>query len=185
MNRYIFSDAFGKIEDGYISEAVYPERKRQMKFFWPLVAACLVLFAGVGIFALKPGILFPAKSSETAAEVLYEDINIYYLKDGEKTSETRYLRCSPEEIFNAWKELNGIGEEVKFISSRLTSNGTEKITEDTATYTVGDRFTYTLTISENIKNYYTSPYDGLLDSLEKTMREYAGYPELEYILELK
>ena len=87
---------------------------------------------------------------------------------------TIVTNASPENLFNIWKKENQIGDEVRFISAKLSDNGTTELSEysgvEVATHKVGDHTVYTLTITKNLEQYYDSiEKELLLDSLEKTM----------------
>ena len=99
---------------------------------------------------------------------------IYYVIDGKMKQKTIVTNASPENLFNIWKKENQIGDEVRFISAKLSDNGTTEISEysgaEVATHRVGDYTVYTLTITKSIEQYYDSiGKELLLDSLEKTM----------------
>lgn len=111
-------------------------------------------------------------SGEKALEEM--QFEIYYVANGKMKQKTIVTDASPENLFDIWKKENQIGDEVRFISAKLSDNGTTEISEysgvDVAAHKVGDHTVYTLTITKNLEQYYDSiEKELLLDSLEKTM----------------
>ena len=111
-------------------------------------------------------------SVEKALEQMPFDI--YYVANGKIKQKTIVTDASPENLFDIWKKENKIGDEVRFISAKLSDYGTTEISEysgvEVAAYKVGDHTVYTLTITKNLEQYYDSiEKQLLLDSLEKTM----------------
>ena len=106
---------------------------------------------------LPKGILNDS-SNQAQDEEIYKNIWIYYVKDGEVCKEQEYILAQAMAVFSAWKEKNGIGDEVELI----------QYSPDT-TYII---------VSANLQDYYgTIDRELLLDSLKQTM---AGYSNLEY-----
>ena len=113
---------------------------------------------------------------EDSVEKALEEMpfDIYYVANGKIKQKTIVTDASPENLFDIWKKENKIGDEVRFISAKLSDNGTTEISEysgvEVATHKVGDHTVYTLTITKNLEQYYDSiEKELLLDSLEKTM----------------
>ena len=99
---------------------------------------------------------------------------IYYVANGKMKQKTIVTDASPENLFSIWKKENQIGDEVCFISVKLSDNGTTEISEysgvEVAAHKAGDHTVYTLTITKNLEQYYDSiEKELLLNSLEKTM----------------
>ena len=108
---------------------------------------------------------------KTLEQMLFE---IYYVANGKTEQKTIATYASPENLFDIWKAENKIGDEVRFISAKLSDNGTTDISEysgvEVTTHKVGDHTVYTLTITKNLEQYYDSiGKELLLDSLKKTM----------------
>ncbi len=124
-----------------------------------------------------------ATSSSNCLALQYDDVSVYYVSGNKIKSEKLNLALATFEVFKAWKEKNGIGEEVKLIRTHIDDNGTETVenkgTESSVVhYQIGDYFILNLTISKEIENYYTKADKKLLlDSLKKTM---TGYSSIEY-----
>ena len=119
-------------------------------------------------------------SSDSALEQI--TLNVYYVREGKLEQKTVTADASPEIVFDLWKQENHIGGEVRFISAKIDDNGTVKYSEldgmETATYTVGDYFIYTLTVSKELEQYYDSIGEELLlESLKKAM---TGMYEMEF-----
>lgn len=113
---------------------------------------------------------------EDSAEKALEEMpfEIYYVVNGKMEQKTIVTDASPESLFDIWKKENQIGDEVRFISVKISDNGTTEISEysgvEVAAHKVGDHMVYTLTITKNLERYYDSiGKELLLDSLEKTM----------------
>ena len=183
-------EAIGEIDEKLIEN---PNKKKKIK-----KSLIISLAAAVACIALILTSYFPfekgneggfAVSSGEAAVLASDDINIYYIENGEIKSEIKHLECDPETVFSVWKEKNKISDEVKLISSKIESNGVassyEVSGQNVATYTIGDYFIYNLTVSKNLENYYGENKELLLDSLEKTMvgYSYISFDEFNLILE--
>lgn len=156
----------GNVNDEFVEQAK-PKVKNSRKRLYAIigsVAATAAVF--VTVFATGNGLLKNAdndfnnsssaitneSTNETA--LAYSNINIYYLNGSSTEKTTKYLPCDPKVIFSEWKDLNSIGNDVRFIKCFINSNGKEEINESTATYIVGDKATLELTISSDIKKYY-------------------------------
>ena len=103
-------------------------------------------------------------TSKAERESMQADVTIYTYKDGDiKTEQAKAAELAPEQIFDAWKKCNGIGDEVK-----LTECDGETIEDDCS----GVSYKLRLTISAELKNYYDRiPKEKLLETLEKTLRD--------------
>ncbi len=122
--------------------------------------------------------------SETEIELAIEEgiMSIYYVEGGQIKSEEQRLPYHGEDVFEAWKLKNGLGDDVKLIRINIEDNGEESVYEfegsEVAQYTVGDYFAYHIVISADIENYYnTIDQQLLMQSLEQTM---TGYSHIEY-----
>lgn len=178
----------GNVNDEFVEQAK-PKVKNSRKRLYAIigsVAATAAVF--VTVFATGNGLLKNAdndfnnsssaitneSTNETA--LVYSNINIYYLNGSSTEKTTKYLPCDPKVIFSEWKDLNSIGNDVRFIKCFINSNGKEEINESTATYIVGDKATLELTISSDIKKYYEKHgEEPLLSSLKKTFTEYSDF----------
>lgn len=178
----------GNVNDEFVEQAK-PKVKNSRKRLYAIigsVAATAAVF--VTVFATGNGLLKNAdndfnnsssaitneSTNETA--LAYSNINIYYLNGSSTEKTTKYLPCDPKVIFSEWKDLNRIGNDVRFIKCFINSNGKEEINESTATYIVGDKATLELTISSDIKKYYEKHgEEPLLSSLKKTFTEYSDF----------
>lgn len=128
--------------------------------------------------------------SESAIALATGTVNVYYVKDGGLQTKPVTLEMTSENIFEAWKEANGIGDEVKLLSFEITSNGKESISYDgdtsVAEYSVGDYFILNVTIGAEIRAYFSNRSEALLkESLEKTFRESYPIDYDEYHLTIK
>lgn len=198
MNSIDILDAIGNVDGEYVTKA--KAKKTSCKKVWialgSSLAACLTLFLAAPIMFAMRGASAPdpraSMSGESAVQVVGDelfDVEIYRV-DGDKIgSITRSLRCSPEEIFAAWREANGIGDEVEFVKCSVEDNGvtteSEFNGEGFVTHTVGDYFVCNLTISQKIEDYYdTTDRELLLLSLKRTMTGYSGseFDEFNLIL---
>lgn len=147
-------------------------------------AASTGIFAG-GAYSEMP---HTEESEDNSVEIITSEI--YYVQNGKIESRTETHEATPENVFNLWKKMNNIGDEVKLVSVKIDSNG---ITEESeidgqgvATYHVGADLTFNLTITKNIENYYSMTGEFLLlSSLEKTMYEASEikYGEFNLVLE--
>ncbi len=158
------------------------------------VVACLIFRS-----AETPENVTAIDGSET--EVAMEDsmtglaieegyISIYYVEGDQIKSEEQYMLFRGEDVFEAWKQKNGLGDEVKRIRSYTEDNGEESTYEfqgqTIVSYKVGDYFVYNIVISAEIENYFdTIDRELLLSSWEQTIRGYSmiDYDEFNIIVE--
>ena len=109
-------------------------------------------------------------------------ISIYYVEGDQIKCEEQYMPFRGSDVFEAWKQKNGLGHEVELISSRIEDNGEESTYEfqgqSVVTYKVGDYFIYNIVISKEIESYFdTIDQELLFSSWEQTIR---GYSMIEY-----
>ncbi len=128
--------------------------------------------SGITIRGTNSEIPHTEESYETDIEIITSDI--FYVKDGRIEKTPVEHEAKPEIVFDLWKKMNNIGDEVKLLSVKIDSNGTTDESEyegqGVATYHVGDHFIYNLTITKNIENYYSMTNKNLLlNSMERTM----------------
>lgn len=146
-------DAIGNVDDVCVKRA--KEKKRPHRALWAAMGA---LAACVCIVMMLPKGILNDSSNQAQDEEIYKNIWIYYVEDGEVCKDQESILAQITAVFSAWKEKNGIGDEVELIQySPLTTS---------------------ITVSANLQAYYGTT-DGalLLDSLKQTM---AGYSDLEY-----
>ena len=175
--------AVGLMEDSLILEAEHPRPLRlhaagkRKKLF--VLAACLLLAAGIPLLFFRltgvpvPGIA--SSESEGAAELLNDDVTIYYLEPGSSVIQRKTLRLdyTADIIFEQWRAANHLPEDVFLIDFHVDSNGRELTQSDgsaTAGYAVGDSFSLTLTLSDSFLPCLNEQNrDALLQSLVLTM----------------
>ena len=117
-----------------------------------------------------------------SSETIYEQIPVemYKIKDGKLVHSKLVLDADPQKIFVVWKSENDIGEEVKLVDVRLDDNGTDTVSEysgvEVATHTKGDHTILTITVTNNLEDYYEiedyycyRSQELVLESLKKTM----------------
>ncbi len=122
------------------------------------------------------------EESETELAIEEGYISIYYVEGDQIKSEEQYMLFRGADVFEAWKQKNGLGHEVELISSRIEDNGEESTYEfqgqSVVSYKVGDYFIYNIVISKEIESYFDRiDREILLSSLEQTIR---GYGSIEY-----
>ncbi len=169
--------AVGEVDDEYVTKA--KAKKASRKKLWIALgssaAACLALVLAVPIMFAMRGANAPAPGTaappeiDTAAE--YGDVRIFYVTDGKTRNKTQSMYYKPEEVFAAWREANGLGDEVEFVKCEIKYNGkTTKMPSGETFDHEADYFTLNLTISKNIENYYDRiDSELLLPSLKDTM----------------
>lgn len=177
--------AVGLMEDTLILEAEHPRPLRlhaagkRKKLF--VLAACLLLAAGIPLLFFRltgvpvPGIA--SSESEGAAELLNDDVTIYYLEPGSSVIQRKTLRLdyTADIIFEQWRAANHLPEDVFLIDFHVDSNGYEFTRSggtgsSTAGYVVGDSFSLTLTLSDSFLPCLNEQNrDALLQSLVLTM----------------
>ena len=131
-----------------------------------------------------------AEDSMTGIAIEEGYISIYYVEGNQIKSEEQYMLFRGEDVFEAWKQKNGLGEEVKLLDSSIEDNGEESTYEfqgqSIVSYKVGDYFIYNMAISNKIESYYDIiDQELLLTSLEQTIRGYSliDYDEFHIIIE--
>lgn len=104
-------------------------------------------------------------------------VTIYYLDGDTILSEEQHLPYRGSDVFEAWKEKNGLGLEVELLDINIEDNGEESTYEfqgeTVVSYKVGDYFVFNIMISDEIVPYFeTMDRELLLQSLEQTMKSY-------------
>ncbi len=186
MNAEDILEAIGNVDGECVTKA--RERRRHGKRPWVAagalaacaVLACVITFASVALRGASAAEKGDANRGEVAVES--DDVWIYYVDGGGIGRTSRYLPLSPEQIFQAWREQNGIGDEVEFISASIDSNGktteSEFEGEGVVEYEAGDFFILNLTVSKRLEEYYDLiDSELLLETLRLTM---TGYSSIEY-----
>lgn len=169
-------DAIGEVDEALVRGA--KEVRGSHKTLWvtlgSLAACLLILFMYPIVFISMKGASSADPGSDGEADSI-SSISIYYLgEDGIAVDQTEWL--SIQEVFNTWRDLNGLGEDVRFISQSFIVS-----TDDPATVTVVN-----LWISDEIENYYdTMDKELLLRSLTLTMTEYFDITEDDFLLTLQ
>ncbi len=165
-----------------------------------LSALVFLIFTGVGMpkeAAFEEKLASDSGEIETVAEdsmtgfAIEEGyVSIYYVEGNQIKSEEQYMLFRGEDVFEAWKQKNGLGEEVKLLDSSIEDNGEESTYEfqgqSIVSYKVGDYFIYNMVISAEIENYYDIiDQELLLTSLEQTFRGYGiiDYDEFNIVVE--
>lgn len=176
MKKDQFYKLLGDIDEKNIKAVEQPIVKKKhtwIKYIVPF-AACLLLVLGISFNQIsRNNPLGESSTSEQEIAIEHKNINIYYVNNNELFAVSEYLPCSAEEVFKSWKKANNIGNEVELIHFEIKNNGTERKDSFTASYTVGDSFTMKVTVTENLKNYYSViPENILLKSLKLTLTEY-------------
>ena len=102
---------------------------------------------------------------------------IYYVQNSKIKKKAVYIpTCIPETVFLAWKELNGIGNDVEMIEYKLSDNAkmanfyVNGVELKGIEFGSADTIIMDVTISKSIKNYASGEnFDKLIQSLEKTL----------------
>ena len=194
MKPHDIFDAIGNVDETCVMKA--KEKKKSHKKLWitaSSIAACLALIICLPIMFISmnnmgtdknntagpnEGMLIPDGGNDNEMALEQDNVWIYYIDGNEIVREQQYLPMEPESIFNAWKEKNGIGDDVEFIRVNIDSNGKTTEKDGMVEHQIGNYFVCNLTISKSIENYYdTIDKELLLDSLEQTM---TGYSNIEY-----
>lgn len=189
-------DAIGNIDDKYIENARKVNRRRTYRNILGVVAAGVMLalalpwiiMGGLRLNKQNDSAEDKLNSSGQQGEVVivHDDITIYYVQDGDLKTETEYLECTAESVFAAWKEKNGIGDEVVLIDFLIENNGTTTEEDGMVSHTIGNYFVLHITVSKELENYYgTLGEELLLQSLKDTMTGYLDIDFDEYYLQLQ
>lgn len=187
MKKEQFYELLGDIDEKTVRTAENPPVRKKytwLKYTVSLVA-CSALIISIGFSLKNRGhhqiIESTIDTSEQAVALEHDNINVYYVNNNELLAVSEYLPCSPDEVFRAWKKANNIGNEVELIKVEIKSNGTESSDSFTAGYTVGDKFIMEVTVTENLKDYYSViSEDKLLESLQLSLTGYHNIRFDEY-----
>lgn len=181
MTALQFYEILGNIEEAAVKAAEKPYRtnnRLRIKYF-VAAAACFVIIA-IGVNLIGSNLLIPNppndESSDMGNAAEQKDVNIYYINGEELAYKTEYLECSPEIVFESWKNANNIGEDVKLIKVEIKSNGQESVNPTDSSvegYSVGNQFVMEVTLTQSIREYYSvKPEDELMESLRLTLTGY-------------
>ncbi len=103
--------------------------------------------------------------------VTEETVWVYYVENGEVCSELCTVKWLVMDVFAAWKEKNGIGEEVLLLDYEPWSEVTEQ----------GESMSMHVIVSKSLESYYDRmDEDLLLESLKQTLSGYFGPHFTEY-----
>lgn len=187
MKKEQFYELLGDIDEKTVKAAEKSPVKKKYMWIKYVVsfAACFALILGIGLKLINRNKPLPESStiSEQDAALEHDNINVYYVNNNELLTVSEYLPCSSEEVFKAWKKANNIGNEVELIKVEIKNNGTESNDSSTISYTVGDSFVMEVTVTNNLKNYYSViPEDKLLESLQLTLTGYHNIHFDEYYI---
>ena len=182
MNVDELLDAIGEIDDFYLKEA--KEKPNRRKITWVGIgslAACFLL-----VLFLPYGFLHRIALNDAEANYAPKDYTqflVYYV-DGENLSHFTYeIHGGHQEMFFAWKNQNGISEDVLLKDIDLQV----KIQEDCGNPTDSPVMEYILRveISSSFADYMEKDNAALLlESLKKTVASYTGVKvsDIEWIL---
>lgn len=178
--------AMGRIDPKLIADAApdVPQKKSANKTWvkWAsAVAACLVLVIALTFITQYIPTEYNLNYSYVGDNgketyIASENIWIYYVDKGEIERERVKLPCTAQNVFITWKHLNNIGDDVKLLECKITSNGKEITSDfdskDVVNYNQGDYFVLNITVTKNLQSY--EDCEVLVDSLEKSMSEYSN-----------
>lgn len=181
-------DAIGNVDDKYIVNARKENRRSNYRKILSVAAACVLLTVAspwIVLSIVKMGSTNDVAmdqnqpdGSQGEVTISYDNMTIYYVKDGKIKKEKEYLPCVAAEVFTAWKEKNGIGAEVLLLNFKIEDNGTTTEEGGMVSHTVGTYFELHITVSKELENYYEMLGEELLlQSLKETM---TGYMDLEF-----
>lgn len=126
----------------------------------------------------------PTKTPEIS--IATENVWIYYVEGGEILREQHFVKLQAADVFELWKEKNGIGGEVQLLHCEIRSNATTEQVGEAVMQKLGDYHAFYLTVSKNLEAYYGQKDEALLlSSLEQTMTGYSGMEYQEYHLILE
>ena len=157
MKAETLLEAIGLVDGDLVLQAHEAGKPRRTSRRWIIggVAACLALAV------MLPAVMFLHKSNGVYGESDSSDIGtaglrdyrIYYVDGSALGCISVRLQAAPQERFNAWKDVNHIGDEVEFIEENAEADS------------------YQLTVSDSLRAYYDEGNDLLQQSLGKTMAE--------------
>ena len=196
MNKNLFSDGLGNIDVDAVERLLLIEQqlerqKARRKRAWiapVLVAATLSLLLCTLLIAIPfipkdLGIEYQTAPADDANLIYTKDnVWIYYeTENGQSGRKYVKLPLAEQNVFLAWKHLSGVGDEVELVDYAVTTDPTVNIQPVPQTiwealskaFTQGtETKTVTATLSAQITSYPN--YEELIESLQKTLAEYAG-----------
>ena len=188
MNEQKFTELLGHIDPALIARAEKPVPMRQKPIFKraliTAVAAMLALTmcASLAVIPFIPttlGLDYLTSPSD-GTEIAFKEQNawIYYVKDGKQKREYVRLPGDTQNVFMAWKHLNGLGDEVQMLDYQFASDHAQAtVVPDTLWEYLQQAFspasgTVSVTLSPEITS--CENYDTLIKSLTETLAKFAG-----------
>ena len=174
-------DAIGEVDEALVRKA--REIKKSHKAVWltlSSIAACFLLAFMLSIVFISMKGASSADPSAPSQEDNENDgvrthVSIYYI-DGDTLASDEILWGSARDVFNAWRDANGLGEEVEYKSHFYLA------TTDDPPSSVNVFFV----ITNELEDYYeTIDKDLLIKSLKLTLSEYLNKPEDDILLSLQ
>ena len=164
-------DAIGEIDDSFIEPMA--EKTKRKKIFWSGIgslAACLALF-----LFLPNGLLsrWMSHSEADYAPMDYTSFLVYYV-DGDSMMSFNYeIFGGYDEMFFAWKNQNGIAQDVllKDMTIHSASDGDSEFSLNSDL--LSDNI-LRVTLSSSFSSYLEENDSLLLESLKKTVASYLG-----------
>ncbi len=204
MKENLYAQALDGLDERLIEEHLQTKkdlqvRRMRRKRLITASAACAALVAvgvGVGILMDNMNVHFDEPAHELGDVVIpYDHVTIHYVTpDGEAAEIRRELSCDAYSIFAAWKEQNGLGEDIRLVKTHTASNGVESYEwigeyegegEGVISYRPGDKFYLTITLAGSDACFAGEDGEVLKESLKKTLSGYTGltYETVEVVFE--
>ena len=174
-------DAIGEIDEADMEiEESKPKRRKIMWTGIGSLAACFLLFLFLPWGFLRQNMLNDKEVNYAPKD--YTSFSVYYV-DGDTLSQFMYeIHGGYEEMFFAWKNQNGIGNEVElknFVLESTTGNNS-----DQGENKPNGGYFLRVTVSSAFSEYLKKDSKGLLtEALKKTVASYVGVPvcDMEWI----
>ena len=164
-------DAIGEIDDSYM--VLMEEKPKRKRIIWTGIgslAACLALLL------FLPNGLLSKMVSHSEADYAPRDCTsflVYYVDDESLLSFNYEIYGGYDEMFFAWKNQNGIGQDVLLKDITLRSS----VHENSDVSFTGDLYSeniLSVTLSSSFSSYLEENEALLLEALKKTVASYLG-----------
>lgn len=188
MNSMNLLEIIGEAPEDYLLDA---KKVHKRKIVWmklaTLAASCIAILAAVALSMnnqTENHIIGSVNQAEDEISSEKAETEVIYVVSNDSIVSKNITATTSDEVFNAWKTSNGIGEEVKLLSEEfeIPYNADEEgeTKEEVQQAAISESLEegediLVIHISKEIENYYEgTEKEILLKSLQQTMTEFYG-----------
>ena len=184
MNEQKFTELLGGIDPALIARAEAPVPMRKKPLFKRALIAAVAAIVAMSLLLGAAAIAMIPKTYDLDYEIPKNEaadrsVPIFYATENGKIKKQNVLLPPTEQnVFMTWKHLNGLGDEVQLLDYTVQADDTQAAAKpntlwDSLRQDLSDsRKTVTVTVSASITS--SPDRNELLQSLQKTLAEYAG-----------